>query len=332
MNTLTPDITNTILTTTNAHDIGGIERVQSLWSGYGEILRIHLQGGDVTSVILKHIKLPDRSNHPRGWNTDLSHQRKIRSYQVEAHWYQHYAKHCDRSCTVPDCLAVQTDTGETQLLLTDLDAQGFDVRKDAASIADIHACLEWLASFHSTFLGSSTTGLWEVGTYWYLDTRPDELAALDDTQLRAAAPLIDHALRDCQFQTLVHGDAKLANFCFSSASNRVAAVDFQYIGGGCGMKDVAYFLGSCLSEQECQALEAELLDYYFSSLRAHTASKQPSINVDALENEWRSMFELAWADFHRFLKGWSPGHWKLNSYSEQLSRRAIERLLPNSHR
>lgn len=92
------------------------------------------------------------------------------------------------------------------------------------------------------------------------------------------------------------------------------------------MKDVAYFLGSCLREDECETLEATLLDYYFSSLREQLGQKQPETDAAALEAEWRGLYDVAWADFHRFLKGWSPGHWKINSYSEKLTRRVIERL------
>ena len=92
------------------------------------------------------------------------------------------------------------------------------------------------------------------------------------------------------------------------------------------MKDVAYFIGSCLHEDECEPLESELLDYYFSSLAVCVAEKHHDIDASELETEWRELFHVAWADFHRFLKGWSPGHWKLNSYSEQLTRRVIERL------
>ena len=72
------DITRRTLGT----DIFKIEDIQTLWSGYGKIMRYGLKGGDRDSVVIKHVKLPDQGSHPRGWNTDRSHQRKIRSYQV----------------------------------------------------------------------------------------------------------------------------------------------------------------------------------------------------------------------------------------------------------
>lgn len=322
-------LTNMVLCAAEAQSIRSASVIQSLWSDYGEIVRLELAGGSHRSVILKHVKLPETSSHPRGWNTGRSHQRKVRSYQIEARWYQDYASQCDSQCAVPSCLAVQATPDETVLVLTDLDAVGFDQRKESVDSEAIHACLDWLASFHATFLNSSADGLWECGTYWHLATRPDELAALEDVSLRQAAPLIDRQLSECRYQTLVHGDAKLANFCFTSDSPKpaVAAVDFQYVGRGCGMKDVAYFTGSCLREDECEALEERLLDYYFSRLIQCVSEKRPGTDVAQLEAEWRALYDVAWADFHRFLKGWSPGHWKINSYSEQLTRRVIERLL-----
>lgn len=321
-----------ILTATGAKTIKSSSVIQSLWSGYGEIVRLELNGGDHSSVIVKHIKLPEGGDHPRGWNTGLSHQRKIRSYQIEAHFYQHYAALCDDHSVVPACLAVHAAASETILVLTDIDAAGFDVRKNNVETRDILACLNWLANFHATFLNTNAQGLWECGSYWHLDTRPDELAALDDVGLRKAAPLIDQQLKDARYQTLIHGDAKLANFCFrqSSSANehsaKVAAVDFQYVGRACGMKDVAYFLGSCLNEDECEEREAELLDYYFSVLLERIKRKGHAVDTVDLEYEWRRLYPLAWADFHRFIKGWSPGHWKINSYSERLTADVIKNL------
>lgn len=318
-----------ICQTAGAQRITATELIQPLWSDYGRLLRLKLAGGQYPSVILKHIRLPRADQHPRGWNTDLSHQRKLRSYQVEAHWYQNFADRCDQHCAVPRCLAVFERDNETFLLLSDLHNDGFTRVKDRVDFNEIRLCLSWLAWLHATFITTETAtkpqGLWPCGSYWHLDTRPDELAALTDKALQRAAPLIDQALKQCRFQTLIHGDAKLANFCF--AENAVAAVDFQYVGGGCGIKDVAYFLGSCLSESECERLEQPLLDYYFGQLRQALSSKQPELDAAAIEREWRVLFDVAWADFHRFLKGWSPGHWKLNSYSEKLTRRVIERLV-----
>lgn len=166
-------------------------------------------------------------------------------------------------------------------------------------------------------------GLWPVGTYWHLETRPDELEAMDDAELRAAANHIDRALTDCRFKTIVHGDAKLANFCFSKSGKDVAAVDFQYVGGGCGMKDVVYFLGSCMEERECEKRVPGLLDYYFTELEQ---SVDKGVDFVALEKEWREMFAFAWTDFHRFLLGWMPGHWKVNRYSKKLTKEVLHKL------
>ena len=262
----------------NGGSITATEQIQSLWSGYGEIVRIHLNGGDHRTVILKHIRLPQSADHPRGWNSHLSHQRKLKSYQVETYWYQHYAKRCNQHCPVPESLSVSESDNETYLLLTDLSVAGFAEIKSSATLSDVRACLNWLAHFHATFLQQPSKGLWDCGTYWHLDTRPDELAALEDPRLKRATPLIDQTLKQCRYQTLVHGDAKLANFCFTptnsgTAASPVAAVDFQYVGAGCGMKDVAYFIGSCLSDGECEKLEAALLNHYFQELKT-AVSKQ----------------------------------------------------------
>ena len=312
-----------VLKTTGANKIIGTETIQNLWSGYGKILRLQLMGGNYPSVVVKHVKLPDSSNHPRGWNTNFSHQRKLKSYQVETAWYEFWNQDCDDQCRTPHCLALEHHGEEVLMLMEDLDASGYSGRLSSVSWREIQTCLRWLANFHATFLNKSADRLWEVGTYWHLDTRPDELKIMDDQALKTAAPAIDQLLRQGAFQTLVHGDAKLANFCFSEDGTQVAAVDFQYVGGGCGMKDVAYFVGSCLYEEDCEAMENKLLDYYFKELKQAINSKHPAIDFEALEKEWRELYPVAWTDFHRFLKGWSPDHWKINSYSERLAREVV---------
>ncbi|MFT5881016.1 MAG: thiamine kinase-like enzyme, partial [Moritella sp.] len=182
------------------------------------------------------------------------------------------------------------------------------------------------AYFHAQHMAMDPTGLWDRGSYWHLATRPDELAALTDPALKQAAPLLDQTLRASRFQTLIHGDAKLANFCFTADGGRVAAVDFQYVGRGCGMKDVILLLSSCLPFQQCEHTVPGLLDHYFSVLQQALGKYQPQVSQQAVEDEWRPLYCIAWADFQRFIKGWCPEHWKINSYTEGLTQQALTLL------
>ena len=307
-----------ILQRTGASSLFEKEVIQELWSGYGKIIRIGLENAAVDSVVIKHVQIPISKNHPRGWNTDIGHQRKVKSYKVETTWYDQYSKYS--AARLPQCLAIETKDDEVLMVMEDLDEAGYHLRKSQVSWDEIAACLAWLAQFHASYLGKTPEGLWEVGTYWHLNTRPQELAVLDDQRLKEAAPIIDEKLTTCTYKTFVHGDAKLANFCFADGG-QVAGLDFQYVGGGCGIKDVVYFIGSCLKESECERLETRILDTYFDHLQSELKESN-----EALETEWRSLYRVAWADFHRFLKGWSPGHWKINSYSERLTAEVINKL------
>jgi len=319
-----------LLKATGADSLERGEVIQSLWSGYGEIVRYRLHGAAAESAILKHVVFPSEVHHPRGWHNDLSHGRKVRSYEVEMAWYHDFAGRCDERCRVPHCYASDTLGEDHLMVLEDLDASGYPVRRQSLDLDGVRACLPWLAHFHAEFMGESPTGLWEVGTYWHLATRPDERAAMaatgDEGALRDAAPVIDSMLSSARFQTLVHGDAKLANFCFSSDGKGVAAVDFQYVGGGCGMKDVAYFLGSCLCGRDQERFEAVSLDYYFTILKQALAERGCDVDMDALEHEWRALMPVAQADLYRFLVGWMPTHWKVNDYNRRVALRVVQSL------
>ncbi|MGZ0654726.1 phosphotransferase [Coraliomargarita sp. W4R53] len=321
-------IPSLLLKATQAHEVKELGVLQKLWSGYGSIVRYQLRGAEVSSVIVKHVSPPTAADHPRGWNTDISHQRKLKSYAVETAWYRDYANRCEEACRVPHCFTVHNEGEEVVMVLEDLDAAGFPLRQTSVTECELAACVSWLGNFHATFLGVVPDGLWERGSYWHLETRPDELQVLaqEDPKLCAAAEAIDARLKASPYQTLIHGDAKLANFCFSQEGQSVAAVDFQYIGSGIGVQDLAYFLGSCLREDDCAAAEQDLLDLYFTALREASYRRDCGVDVDALEADWRALYPVAWTDFHRFLKGWSPGHWKINSYSERLAQAVLAQL------
>ncbi len=303
------------------------EVVQSLWSGYGEIAR-YLSPRLDQSIIVKHIDPVRQPKHPKGWNTQTSHQRKLRSYQIEGAFYKLYADKCDLDCKVPNLLTSFNRNQQQVLVLTDLNSLGFALRKSSASMEDVQRGIKWLAHFHARFMQHPGTDLWPIGCYWHLDTRQDELAKMQDGPLKQHARHIDQQLNSAQYQTLVHGDAKLANFCFpeDEQSERLAAVDFQYVGRGVGMKDLAYFLGSCLPECDLFEFEQQLIDQYFVQLKQALSQYKKELDFASLEQEWRQLYCFAWADFQRFLLGWSPDHFKLNQYMQRQTEIALDRL------
>jgi hypothetical protein len=286
------------------------ERIQSLWSGYGELFRVALEGGPRASAVVKWARAPGGSRDAPGDDPAAAQAdaRKRRSYQVEQAFYGGVSTRCDHRCRVPELLGSRARDGEWIMVLEDLDAAGYPERRRHLAPAELAACLRWLAELHARFLGEEPAGLWGTGTYWHLGTRRGELARIADGELRAAAPLIDRHLEAAAFRTLVHGDAKEANFCFARRGADVAAVDFQYVGGGCGMKDVAYLLHGREDEPDDGIAHAHL-DAYFGHLRSALARRPDWIDADALEREWRRLYPLARADFCRFLAGWAPDRW-----------------------
>lgn len=316
-----------LLELTQAEQIEGEELIQTLWSGYGSLKRYYLRASNSTSsIIVKEINSHQVSlnKHPRGWNGLQSHERKVKSYEVEQTWYRNFVPKIPSSIRVPRCLKCIEIHGVNYIIMEDLKLAGFPRIIDSPSHSIIQSALKWLAHFHAFHLQVEPQGLWGSGTYWHLATRLDELEVLktEDEQLADSAIFIDQALRECPYQTLVHGDAKLANFCFSEG-DEAAGVDFQYVGKGIGVQDVAYFLGSCLTETELEDHHEKFLNYYFSELLEadHALS---GVDLGQVEYSWRKLYPYAIADFHRFLKGWSPGHWKVNTYTERICRQVIQ--------
>ena len=319
------DFKNYLLKITNSSACEEIEIIQSLWSGYGKVSRYQLFDSQLNTIVVKCISLNKHSEHPRGWNTNKSHNRKVKSYQIETHWYEKWNQLCTNNCKTPKFIGSFSEGKDQWIIMEDLN-ENFPLRKEQLDFSEIKVCLKWLANFHATFLNKKPTGLWEIGTYWHLKTRSDEFEKMEHPELKAKAPLIDQLLNECQHQTIVHGDAKLANFCFTEDGKQVAAVDFQYIGGGCGMKDVAYFLGSCLSSADCTIYENELLDYYFLTLQKALEPDTSTIDFKALALEWRQLYPIACTDFTRFLLGWMPSHQKVNQYNINLMNLVLEGL------
>jgi hypothetical protein len=305
-------------------------RVQSLWSGYGEVLRVSLVGSNIPSVIVKYVEPPSLTGRGSNKPGARDHERKLRSYRVESAWYREYAARCDVACRVPRCFGLHEEKRTHIFVLEDLDASGFAHRWTRTNPARIEAGLRWLAAFHGTFLGVEPRGLWPIGTYWHLATRMDEYARMSEGPLKRAASALDQMLNGCRYKTLLHGDAKIENFCFTEQRGDelpdVAAVDFQYVGEGCAMKDVIYFLSSVLSPAECRAQEAALLKIYWDAFAQRLRVAHPEIAPEAVRAEWQPLYAHAWADFQRFLDGWAGENNSFEMYARDWVNLALRNI------
>jgi len=309
-----------------------VEYLQELWSGYGSIVRCYSKNKK-QSYIVKHIQTATPlTEHPRGWSGDNSHQRKIKSYQVETHFYRQYAAFCNKECNqenkqnskVPTLYEVIELEDGCLLVMEDLHASGFTINADKNDWQKLKLAITWLANFHSKFMFTKADNLWSQGGYWHLDTRQDELATMPESSLKQHATQLDQRLKQAKYQTLIHGDAKFDNLCFHINDNSVAAVDFQYVGKGAGVVDLAYLAGSALDQFGLEEFGELVLPFYLQALKLALAHTHPTINFVQLSKEYEDLYPVAWADFYRFLLGWNPNSWKINTYINKMSEQGLK--------
>ena len=121
---------------------------------------------------------------------------------------------------------------------------------------------------------------------------------------------------------------------------RAAAFDFQYAGGGSGLRDVAKLFANSVQARLLEGGgEAALLRFYhehlLDGLRALAAGGGgvgcPAAAARALEGytfeALQDEFRLALADFARFCAGWQPrGFWGNPEWAAARSRRCLQEL------
>ena len=334
----------------------------SLWAGYGSITEVTISPPtkDAASrapqnrLILKRVSPPEKG-------CGESHARKVRSYNVEAAFYADGGPAvalARAGVPVPTPLAVSSKGREIEMLLTDLRVT-HPLRFGRGSFDEAVAGLKLLAKIHAAFWESPLPdGLWPEGSYWRLDTRMDELAQTDDPRVVRSARAIDLRLRGIirrdggggggreerrvARRTLVHGDPKGDNLLLSEPGSSgaappaitAAAYDFQYCGGGLGVRDVAYFLCSAVDSRTLGAREDDLVAAYHAALlegiRARgggggkegggDGSSSCSYPLEALRDD----LDLAVADYSRFMAGW--GYWGNSSWAEAKAAKCLDRI------
>ncbi|KIP07804.1 hypothetical protein PHLGIDRAFT_406193 [Phlebiopsis gigantea 11061_1 CR5-6] len=321
-------------------EVTSTTRLASLWSNYGHIDRLHLAAAPHT-LILKSVR-PPAVAHP-----DESHVRKLLSYAVERWFYRTLAARLPPAVKTAQAYPPPRDADHS-LLLEDL-ATAYAHPASGSLARDAARCvLRWLAGFHGAFYrihtrggvlplvppplewqeGAADEGVWRRGTYWYLDTRREELAQTEEAEYGWLLPWVEQ-VNDAvgreieQYGTLVHGDVKGANIVFSrdpypwrgnkatpaiDEPLRCALYDLQYVGLGLSTYDLVYFLGTSVESKLLKSIDDEkvLLQDYFEALTAVTADNQTSPSEYTFDTFWMH-WELAIVDWYRFMAGW--GFW-----------------------
>ena len=187
-------------------------RIATLWSNYGSIDRVHvtildpLDSGEKstkavkTSLILKTVAPP-----PIQGNADEGHLRKLLSYEAERFFYHHLAHRLPAGAKVAKFHPIdhgKDDELPVRLILEDLSTEFPNPARGSLGLDDTLVVLSWLATFHGSFWAlarskeiqeslippplqykvGQAVGVWAQGTYWYLDTRRDELESTDPTK------------------------------------------------------------------------------------------------------------------------------------------------------
>jgi hypothetical protein len=317
--------------------------IATLWAGYGTIGSFNVSSQqESTPVIVKRV-------NPPGNSSSVGDQRKVKSYHIEAYFYQELAplilnlnKDGVIECPIANPYHIETkreqDLPSFTFLLSDL-TPSFGMRY-TSNTDQVKKAVFWLAAFHSLFYShpalseATDCKVWNEGGYWHLKTRLDELEMIPSyhSVLKTSAFAIDKRMNDgapSSF-TLVHGDFKEANILFGkddAGDCTCAAVDFQYCGRGHGAKDLVMFAVSSVSEEVFRQLgEDGLLRFYADELKrnlyaigtfdAGDISRMTKLEV------LKSQYELALVDYVRFMAGW--GFW--GSGSDYAERRAVEIL------
>ena len=300
--------------------------IATLWAGMGSIVRLQCKtaSGKNKTIIAKHIKC----TNPRS----PGDQRKEASYHVEVAFYAKYSAELSRKHVCCEGLHTEDDgQGSIKILMTPLPNKTIHYMDGDNATAAVRS----VARLHAHFWGSTKAdaavqaGLAAQGTYWYLDTRPDEYGNMSSRglsgKLKRAARDIDKSLKEHKYQTIVHGDLKSCNMSISNDSLYAMFVDFQYCGKACPAKDLAYLFacGMDIDGNFESRQEDEILQLYINTLAENgvgSANEAPLPRLDEL----REALDLAYCDLYRWMLGW--GVWG-NSFLKYRVERCLDSII-----
>jgi hypothetical protein len=301
------------------------DELHKLWGDCGAVIKAEV---NEQLAVIKYSCIPTTIKHPHISQTPFAKARKAKSYCVERSFYQRYVCHLPCSTLTPELLLADQNGAENILVFKDFSVQGFHAVTEV-DLDSLKQVIAWLARFHATFIWCDNEpehiNLWQQGGYWHLATRPDEFENMAQSDIKFNATKLEDILVNQTFKTLIHGDAKLANFAINGHS--VIGYDFQYVGKGVGLQDIMLLFTSVFDSEQLYLYEKPLLAFYFSELNSALENKFEQDMRSEIEHQWRRIWPVIWSDFYRFLLGWNPNHVKINHYMrEQASRVLSEEL------
>lgn len=284
----------------------------SLWSGCGQI-----KSGFYNSqpVIVKISEIPENINHQVINQSDFAKLRKDKSYLNEINFYNNPTCKATFENVRPNCYFAKRINALNILILEDFKSKGFQ-NIDDYKIEHIYVVVKWLAEFHAKGFTLINSEPFQLGGYWHLKTRPDEYKKMGGIDLKHQASYLADSLYKAKYQTLIHGDSKLANYAFDD-SYKVLGYDFQYVGSGIGLQDVMLFMTSVFNGDACAKYESSILNLYFEILHKALSNTMSMKECELLEREWRTLWPIVWSDFYRFLNGWKPEHKKITQFMQK---------------
>lgn len=268
-----------------------IKTLCRLWAGMGHVYEVSFGRNANDKFIVKSVD-------PSQITDSIGDCRKAASYKVEANFYQQYADNLMdvHELPLPRPYHVERNGNQTIICMPKLKPGSRNGGKVEEKV------VKWLARLHAATWGSNAEGLQHIGSYWYLDTRPEEHANMPRTgwqgRLKHAARAIDSRLQRDPMQCIIHGDAKEANILWTDVGE-LAMCDFQYCGKGPPTRDLAYFFCSSTNPED----EDALLQVYYEEL----IKLLPDTVTKPTFEKLQESLEVAFCDYARFMAGW--GWW-----------------------
>ena len=211
-------------------------------------------------------------------------------YRRETYFYRHFKELSDRIAPSAIYADYDPDTENFAIIMEDmapgvqgdqLEGTTLEHAEWAVDIAAVmHAAhwedasldkIEWLqgteAAPESIFGPDMIAMLWQGFKERYADQISEEAVLIGD---KINGDAREWAMNYSGPKCLMHGDYRLDNMLFNApgAAKRLAVVDWQTVGLGCGAQDVSYFIGAGFKRDERAQYEMSLLKRWHDAICA----------------------------------------------------------------